>query len=162
MKPKFRIRLVEPGDHAYIHHAWWKTMRPRYPFTDGQLLKQAISFHVEQSLKAGLGENLIACDEQDDSTIYSVLMCHQITPTMVAIDFGYTRNSMRRMGFQNSLLFTLKDYRNKVVTMQAPCFSQTEYYSASGEPFGRVLNEKGIVIDPFLYERLSLAGYGER
>jgi len=162
VRPKHFLRAVDKGDHSFIHDAWWKTVRPRYQFTDGQLLKSAITNHVEHSIQAGLKTNMIACDQEDPTLIYSVLMWHPITPTLAAIDFGYTKNIVRRLGFQAELMKALGSYKTQVITIHAPSFSSNEYYDASQEPFGYRLKRSGLIIDPFFYERLSHVNYGEK
>lgn len=159
MKPKYRFRLIKESDHPFIHDAWFKTMRPRYAFTDGQLLKKAISFHVEQALEKGKMQSVVACDEEDHDVIFAFLVWHQVSPTMCAIDFGYTKNYVRRLGFQKALLLHVRDYQTKVVTIQAPSFSSKEFVNEEGEMLGYHLKKKyDLVIDPFLYERLGLMG----
>lgn len=117
-------------------------------------MRSAISAQVTKALSLGQLQSAVACDEEDDDVIYAFLIWHEVTKNIAAIDFAYTKNFCRRLGFQTSLLKALDPYSVKVLTFYAPCFSLKEY-AKDGLQFGEALPKKGLVIDPFFYERLS-------
>lgn len=157
MTPKFHLRQIEEGDHSFVYNSWFHTMRSRYEFTDNKLLTSVLSEHAKKALSYG---GFVACDPEDETHIYSLLLWHEITPTMAAIDFGYTKQVFRRTGLQRTLLNGLRRYPTRVITMQAPAFTSNEFKSTNGERLGHVLKHKyELTIDPFFYERLSLIGH---
>lgn len=137
------IRVAQADDYNFILNSWLKSAK-KYHKTDGKIYYKYYTKQVTNILSNC--QALVVCQKEYPDIIIGYIIYENVSPSLVAIHYSYTKELWRRRGIAQMLL-------NSLITPDA--LFLTTFCSPAAKKY---LNDryKGHIYNPYILEGVSL------